>query len=84
MKKNESTNKKAEKSSKFPLEGYYDSLPEASFPKTEFVNETARDCGVSVATVHNWMHGKTKPEKPEHRQYLCKKTGLKEEEIWKE
>jgi len=81
---NESTNKKAEKVQKFPLEGYYDSLPEATFPKTSFVNETAQDCGVSVATVHNWMHGKTKPEKEEHRQYLSKKTGIPVEEIWKD
>ena len=84
MKTNESTNKNAEKLQKFPLEGYYDSLPEATFPKTSFVNETAQDCGVSVATVHNWMHGKTKPEKEEHRQYLSKKTGIPVEEIWKD
>lgn len=81
---NETTNKKTEKLQKFPLEGYYDSLPEATFPKTSFVNETAQDCGVSVATVHNWLHGKTKPEKEEHRQYLSKKTGIPVEEIWKD
>lgn len=84
MKKNESTNKMTEKSSKIPLEGYYEGLPEASFPKTSFVNETARDCNVSVATVHNWIHGKTKPEKPEHRKYLSEKTGIPEDELWKE
>lgn len=73
-----------EKSSKIPLEGYYEGLPEASFPKTSFVNETARDCNVSVATVHNWIHGKTKPERPEHRKYLSEKTGIPEDELWKE
>ena len=82
MKKNEFTNKKQKKSQKFPLEGYYDGLPEATFPKTDFVNEIATDCNVSVATVHNWLHGKTKPEKEEHRQYLSKKTGIPVEDIW--
>lgn len=84
MKRSESSNISEGKKEKITLEGYYEKLPEASFPKTTFVNETACDCGVSVATVHNWVHGKTKPEKKEHREYLSKKTGIPEEELWKE
>lgn len=84
MKKNESSNKMMEKKKKITLEGYYEQLPEATFPKTAFVNDVAQDCGVSVATVHNWVHGKTKPEKKEHREYLSKKTGIPEEELWKD
>ena len=83
MKKNESTKNLAENSRKITLEGYYESLPEASFPKTSFVNEIAKDCEVSVATVQNWIHGKTKPDKAEHRKYLSDKTGIPEELLWK-
>ena len=72
------------KSRKMTLLGYYKDLPEANFPKTVFVNTISLRAGVSAATVHNWIHGKTKPTKKEQIEILCKVTGLKENELWQE
>lgn len=74
----------SEKVPKMTLEGYYESLPKADFPKTDFVNKVSIETGVSTATVHNWIHGKTKPLNREHIQKLCELTGLKEEELWRD
>lgn len=77
------TKEKSENVPKMTLLGYYETLPEASYPKTDFVNKVAKEIGVSNATVHNWIHGKTKPMNHEHILKLCSITGLKENELWK-
>lgn len=37
------------------LKGYYLSLPDATHPKTEFINEVIRRTGVSFTTARNWV-----------------------------
>lgn len=74
----------SEKNPKITLKGYYEGLPEAKFPKTEFVNKIIQATGVSTATVHNWIHGKTKPFEKKHIQTLCELTGLAEDQLWKD
>lgn len=74
----------SEKVPKMTLKGYYEELPEAKFPKTEFVNKIVQATGVSTATVHNWIHGKTKPLEKKHIQTLCELTGLREGQLWKD
>lgn len=73
----------SDKVPKLTLEGYYRSLPKAEFPKTDFVNKICSLTGVSTATVHNWIHGKTKPLDKKHIDALCEVTGLKEKDLWK-
>ena len=80
---NEITNKNGKKSKKITLRGYYKQLPEGTFPKRDFVNQTAVDCKVSTATVRNWIDGRTKPDNPEHVKYLSEKTGIPEDQLWK-
>lgn len=74
--------KMSSKVPKMTLKGYYEGLPEAKFPKTEFVNKIVHETGVSTATVHNWIHGKTKPSEKKYVEKLCEITGLLEEELW--
>lgn len=81
---NETEKEISKKVPKMTLEGYYESLPRAEFPKTDFVNKISTETGVSTATVHNWIHGKTRPLNREHIQKLCKLTGIKEEDLWKD
>ena len=84
MKSNEKTNSLREKMKKITLQGYYNNLENATYPKTEFVNRVAYRTGATTSTVRNWIAGRTKPEKPEHIQILVQETGIPAEELWKE
>lgn len=84
MKSSEKTNSLGENLQKITLQGYYENLENATYPKTEFVNRVAFRTGVTTSTVRNWIAGRTKPEKPEHIQILVEETGIPAEELWKE
>ena len=75
--------KNEEKTKKMTLLGYYESLSEASHPKTEFLNNVASRCNVSFTTARNWVTGRTKPMNPRHIQVLTEVTGIEESELWK-
>ena len=75
-------NKKLENPQKMTLKGYYQNLPDATHPKTEFVNRIMVECGVSFTTARNWVVGITKPFKPEHVQKLSEMTGIPADELW--
>lgn len=70
--------------SKMTLKDYYMSLPDATHPKTDFMNEVAREANVSVATVRNWVIYGMKPSNPDNLELLSKKTGIPVDELWKE
>lgn len=71
-----------EKKEKMTLKRYYEELPSKSAPKTDFVNEIAFKCCVSVATVHNWISYGRKPLNPDHVKVLVEVTGINEQDLW--
>lgn len=84
MKKDDLTNTFSKKVQKMTLKDYYSSLPEASCPKTDFLNDVAERCGVSLSTVRNWIRYGMKPSNPNHIDILVDITGIKAEELWTE
>ena len=77
------TNKKHEESRKMTLKDYYDSLPKASCPKSDFIMSVANECGVTYNTVCNWIRGAYQPTKEHYVEVLSKHTGIPKEELWK-
>jgi len=61
---------------------YYRNLPKATNPKAEFVRDIVINCNVSEITVRQWLNGRFVPYEKEHREYLSKKTGIPEEELF--
>lgn len=83
MKNIEKTNIHVKNCSKLTLKDYYSALPEASFPKTEFMNEVAKQCGVSISTVRNWIRFGMRPSNAKHVEILSQLTGIEAENLWK-
>lgn len=71
-----------EKNKKMTLEGYYQELPEATYPKKEFINKIVAETGVSTTTVRNWITYGMKPKNEKHIEVLERITGIKREELW--
>lgn len=71
------------KSKNITLEGYYKGLPEATYPKSNFIIEVAHRCGVTATSVRNWIKYGIKPNNPEHIKILSEITGIPEEELFK-
>lgn len=67
---------------KMTLRGYYDELPDAVYPKTNFINEVVRKTGVSAATVRNWIFYGMKPANENHIKVLSELTGITSEKLW--
>ena len=84
MKSVEKTNTSVKIRPKLTLKDYYFGLPEASCPKTEFMNEVAKQCGVSFSTVRNWIRFGMKPSNPKHVEILSQLTGIDAEDLWKD
>lgn len=82
MKEGYSNKKKGEKVGKITLKDYFNGLPKATFPKTEFINKIAAMTGVSYQTVRNWCIYGMKPANEEHVKALVKVTGIPKEELW--
>jgi len=64
------------------LTNYYEQLPTAKAPKTEFVSRAAKRCNVNEATVRLWVKGKSKPNNPEHFDILAEETGIDKENLF--
>lgn len=64
------------------LKGYYNNLPEPTYPKSEFINKVAIACGVTVTMARNWVLYGMKPKKTEHIKFLSKITGIPEHNLW--
>lgn len=75
-------NRNEEKNQKITLKGYYDDLPDASCPKTEFVNRLANLCHTSATTVRNWIRGVAKPKKEWRIDIIARETGISKECLW--
>lgn len=73
-----------QKVQKMTLKGYYQQLPDANHPKTDFVNEVAMDAGVSAATVRNWVIYGMRPQNKNHVEILSRKTGIPVENLWED
>ena len=63
------------------LGDYYRSLPDAVYPKTDFVNNVASRAHVSVATVRNWIGG-MKPRNEKHINILSEMTGIPADKLF--
>lgn len=70
------------KTPKMTLKGYYETLPEANYPRTEFVNRIIAKTGTSVQTVRNWVIYGMKPKNPAHLHVLSEETGIPIENLW--
>lgn len=64
------------------LKKFYDSLPETSSPKTEFIDEVAKECNLTTGTIRNWVKGRALPKEKEYFEILSKKTGIPVEELF--
>lgn len=64
------------------LQGYYAKLPEATYPKSDFIKEVANRCNVTATTVRNWIKYGMKPNNPEHIRILVDYTGIPAENLW--
>lgn len=64
------------------LSSYYEKLPKATAPKTDFVKKVAERCGVDIGTVRFWIKGRSKPSRLEHLDILAEETGLHAEELF--
>ena len=64
------------------LTKYYEQLPTANAPKTEFVSRVAKRCEVNEATVRLWVKGKSKPNNPEHLDILVEETGIDKDNLF--
>ena len=64
------------------LKEYYDGLPEKSAPKSDFIREVTRVCGVTPCTVRNWIKGSFNPGRREQRSILARITGIPERELF--
>lgn len=69
---------------KITLRGYYESLPDASCPKTDFINKVASKTGVTSSTVRNWIFYGMKPANEKHIMALTEITGIPEKELWED
>jgi len=69
---------------KMTLKDYYLSIPDATYPKTAFINEVASLCKVSVQTVRNWVIYGMRPQNKKHEEILSKLTGIPAENLWTE
>ena len=67
---------------KITLRGYYEGLPDASCPKTDFINEVASKTGVTSSTVRNWIFYGMKPANENHIKVLVEVTGIPANELW--
>lgn len=75
-------NKSTLKSGGMTLKGYYESLPESTFPKKDLIFQIMDKCGVSFTTAHNWIKGKTKPQKETYIEKLSEITKIPKEQLW--
>ena len=69
---------------KLSLKGYYNSLPEPTSPKTDFIREVAHRTGATETTVRNWCKYGMRPNKYEHVKVLVEITGIQEEDLWQD
>lgn len=67
---------------KMTLQGYYEDLPDAEYPKTNFINAVVSKTGVSAATVRNWIFYGMKPANENHIEVLVEITGIPAEKLW--
>lgn len=84
MEKVELSKTSGKKVKKMTLKDYYKSLPDASYPKTDFVNKVANACKVSVATVRNWVAYGMRPSEERNIEILSEMTGIPMSELWSE
>jgi len=66
------------------LKEFYNSIPEQTAPKTDFITKVAKELDVSEQTVRLWSYGRTKPRSPEHLRKLSEITGIPEDELFKD
>lgn len=64
------------------LNDYYESLPEPTAPKADFLRELVTTCGVELVTARLWVKGKSTPTNPEHRRIISSVVGVPEEELF--
>lgn len=67
---------------KMTLTSYYNNLPVASAPKTEFIKCVSSRCNLDPYTVRLWVKGKAKPRNPEHIKILAEVTGICETNLF--
>lgn len=67
---------------KMTLRDYYEGLPDAECPKTNFINSIVVKTGVSATTVRNWIFYGMKPANDKHISVLVELTGIPVEELW--
>lgn len=71
------------KNKKITLKGYYESLSKIS-PRSQFIIDVSKRCGVSQNTVRNWVLYGMKPQKYAYIKILKEMTGIKHDDLWTE
>ncbi|HOQ48569.1 MAG TPA: helix-turn-helix transcriptional regulator [Candidatus Kapabacteria bacterium] len=64
------------------LQDFYNSLPEQTAPKSDWVRSVAEKLGVSEVTVRTWVYGRNKPREKRLLKGLSEITGIPEDKLF--
>lgn len=67
---------KQENGVKMTLRDYYENLPTAIAPKTEFVKKIMDKCGVTQQATHRWLKKGSMPSSKEHCDAIAEIAGV--------
>lgn len=67
---------------KMTLKDYFNAIPEASAPRTDFLKHISEICNVPFTTARSWFVYGIKPRDPKTIDILSKETGIDPEDMW--
>lgn len=70
--------------SKMTLKDYFDSIPEASAPRQDFLKKMMEKTGCPYSTVRSWFVYGIKPREERIIGILQEETGIAPEEMWQD
>lgn len=70
--------------SKMTLKDYFDSIPESSSPRNEFIKKMMDKTGCPYSTVRSWFVYGIKPRDERVLEILQEETGIAPEDMWED
>lgn len=67
---------------KITLPEFYENLPNATAPKTEFIKKIIDKCGVTQQAIHRWLKKGGMPSSKEHCDAVAEIAGVPVEELF--
>lgn len=66
------------------IKEFYKKLPNRISPKSDFLREICKRCGVTFMTARNWVVYGMKPSNKEHYKVLSELTGIPENHLFED